>query len=437
MQNTSKTLLLILLGLMPLMGKSQTNLSADSARMQWFADAKLGIFIHWGIYSVKGIDESWAFFNGYTTHDSYLEQLNGFTASNYDPSSWATLIKSSGARYAVLTAKHHDGIALWDTRTNSLNVKDNTPARRDLIGPFVQALRAEGIRTGLYYSLPDWSHPDYPLEARDTYRYRDDSVRFAKFLGIQQVQLDELMIRYKPDLLWFDGDWEHSAQEWRADDIKKRLLAANPNIVVNSRLQGYGDYATPEQGVPIHRPEAPYWELCLTMNDSWGYQKTDRNYKSANQIINILADCIGMGGNLLLDIGPKPDGTIPHEQMAILNELGRWTKKHGRAIFGTRAGIGRDYFAGPTTLSKDRKTLYLFVPWKPVGPLALKGIKSKVAHVRVVGDGNSLNFYENGRAWWSDVPGILYIDLPESLCDEQMTVVAVTLKEPLVLQGVQ
>lgn len=405
--------------------------NADSTRMQWFADAKLGIFIHWGIYSVKGIDESWSFFNGYTSHENYLEQLKGFTASSYNPDNWAALIKESGARYAVLTTKHHDGIALWDTRTHTLNVAKDTPAATDLVGPLVKALRGEAIRVGLYYSLPDWSHPDYPLSARDQFRYQNDTVRFNRFLDVQREQLDELMMRYNPDLIWFDGDWEHSASEWKASGIKMRLLRFNPNLIINSRLQGYGDYATPEQGVPIKKPKAPFWELCLTMNDSWGYQKTDHNYKSANQIINIFTDCIGMGGNLLLDIGPKPDGTIPDEQVELLKELGRWTKKHERAIFGTTAGITPGYFNGATTLSKDHRTLYLFVNGRPNGPVALKGLKSSIAHIRLVGDGNSLNYRINGKAWWSEVPGILYIDLPEELCDPQVSVIAVTLTEPV------
>ncbi|PKP20040.1 MAG: alpha-L-fucosidase [Bacteroidetes bacterium HGW-Bacteroidetes-22] len=420
--------ILVMLLAYPWQGKAGNE---DSARMQWFADAKLGIFIHWGIYSVKGIDESWSFFNGYTSHENYLEQLKGFTADRYNPDGWAALIKGSGARYAVLTTKHHDGVALWDTRTNALNVAQHTPAATDMVGPLVNALRKEGVRVGLYYSLPDWSHPDYPLKARDQFRYQKDSVRFNKFLAVQRDQLDELMKRYEPDLIWFDGDWEHSAAEWKSPEIKMHLLNINPNLIVNSRLQGYGDYATPEQGVPITRPEAPYWELCLTMNDSWGYQKTDHNYKSANQIINIFADCIGMGGNLLLDIGPKPDGTIPDEQVALLKELGRWTKKHERAIFGTTAGIAPGYFNGPTTLSKDHRTLYLFISGRPNGPVALKGLKSNIAHVRLVGDGNSLNYNINGKAWWSEVPGILYIDLPEELCDSQISIIAVTLREPV------
>ena len=400
----------------------------DSSRMAWFDDAKFGIFIHWGIYSVKGIDESWSFFNGYTSHDTYLEQLKGFTASRYNPEAWANLIVESGARYAVLTSKHHDGIALWPVPDKGLNVVDNTPAGRDLVKPFVEAVRKKGLKVGLYYSLPDWSHPDYPLQARDSYRYKDDSLRFKRFLSIQQGQLSDLMNHYSPDLIWFDGDWEHSAKEWNASGIRNMLLDKAPNVIINSRLQGYGDYATPEQGLPVEKPRERYWELCLTMNNSWGYQPTDNNYKSADQLIAILADCIGMGGNLLLDIGPKEDGTIVQEQVNILKEMGRWVKKHQKAIFGSRSGLPASRFNGPTTFSSDNKTLFLFVPNHAYGWLPLKGLNRKIAHVKLVGDGTNLQWVESGRAWWSETPGIYYIYLPEALRDSSMSVIAVHLK---------
>lgn len=400
----------------------------DSSRMAWFDDAKFGIFIHWGIYSVKGIDESWSFFNGYTSHDTYLEQLKGFTASRYNPEAWANLIVESGARYAVLTSKHHDGIALWPVPDKGLNVVDNTPAGRDLVKPFVEAVRKKGLKVGLYYSLPDWSHPDYPLQARDSYRYKDDSLRFKRFLSIQQGQLSDLMNHYSPDLIWFDGDWEHSAKEWNASGIRNILLDKAPNVIINSRLQGYGDYATPEQGLPVEKPRERYWELCLTMNNSWGYQPTDNNYKSADQLIAILADCIGMGGNLLLDIGPKEDGTIVQEQVHILKEMGRWVKKHQKAIFGSRSGLPAGRFNGPTTFSSDNKTLFLFVPNHAYGWLPLKGLNRKIAHVKLVGDGTNLQWVESGRAWWSETPGIYYIYLPEALRDSSMSVIAVHLK---------
>lgn len=156
--------------------------NAEDKKMEWFQNAKLGIFIHWGIYAVNGIDESWSFYNEYISHEDYLKQVDGFTASNYDPEYWASLIKSSGAKYAVITTKHHDGFALWDTKYGDLNIR-KSPANRDLITPLVGELRKQKLKVGLYYSLPDWSYVDYPNQTRNKKRYADDPARWQKFLN--------------------------------------------------------------------------------------------------------------------------------------------------------------------------------------------------------------------------------------------------------------
>jgi len=381
----------------------------DTTKFEWFADAKLGVFIHWGIYAVNGIDESWSFFNGYISHEDYMKQLDGFTASNYNPEEWASLIKESGAKYSVITSKHHDGVALWDSKYGDLNVVKKTPAERDLLKPFVKSLRKEKIKVGVYYSLLDWSYPDYPNFTRTEKRYENDSVRWEKFVRFNFGQIGEVMDNYKPDLIWFDGDWEQSAEKWKAKEIRELLLEKNPKVIINSRLQGYGDYATPEQGLPIHKPKDKYWELCMTMNDSWGYQGNDKNYKTPYQVIRIFADVISHGGNLLLDIGPKPDGTIPDEQVHILKELGKWTKKHDKAIFGTEAGIPREYFEGPSTLDTENNILYLFVTGKPNGPVMVKGLKNKVNSIWVLGNGTKLEHEVKMKAWWSSIPGLVLL----------------------------
>ncbi len=396
-------------------------------KMQRFADAKLGIFIHWGLYAVNGIDESWSFYNEYLSHEDYMKQLDGFTAAKYDPARWAGLIREAGAGYAVITAKHHDGFALWDTRYGDLNIR-KTPAGRDVIASFVKALRKEGLKVGLYYSLPDWSYEDYPNFTRTKKRYANDSARWQRFLDYYQGQLKELSQTFRPDLFWFDGDWEFSPEKWEAAKVRRFLLEDNPNVIINSRLGGHGDYATPEQGVPVVRPKDKYWELCMTMNNSWGYQGNDKDYKTPNQIIRIFVDCISMGGNLLLDIGPKADGTIPAEQVAILKELGRWTKKHREAIYGTKAGMPPGHYYGPSTISADGRTLYLFVTQKPVHPIVIKGLKNQVNRIRIVGDGTKLSHKVVGKMYWSSVPGLLYIDVPVEKCDPQVTVIALQLK---------
>ena len=396
-------------------------------KMEWFKDAKLGIFIHWGIYAVNGIDESWSFFNEYLSHEDYLKQVTGFTAANYDPKLWASLIQASGARYAVLTSKHHDGFALWDTKYGDLNIT-KSPAKNDLIKPLTDELGRRKLKVGLYFSLPDWSYEDYPNFTRNKKRYTDDSVRWNRFLHYYQGQLSELSQRYNPDLWWFDGDWEFSAEKWQAEKVRQTLLKNNPATIINARVKGYGDYATPEQGVPIVKPKDKYWELCMTMNNSWGYQGNDKKYKTTNQIIRIFADCISMGGNLLLDIGPMADGTIPEEQVAILKDLGRWTNKHQEAIFGTRSGLPNGHFDGPSTISKDGKTLYLFLTQKVVHPIVIKGLKNPINRIRIVGEGTKLSHNIVGKMYWSEVPGLLYIDVPVDKQDPEVTVIALQLK---------
>lgn len=402
-------------------------------KMQWFSDAKLGIFIHWGIYAVDGIDESWSFHNRKVSWPAYMRQLKGFGAERYDPAAWADLVRESGARYAVLTTKHHDGVALWDTKQRHYDVVDSTPARRDLVAPFFKALRERGIRAGAYYSLIDWSHPDYPGFLKDSSRYRiaDDTARWRRFQRFNHAQLQEVSERFRPDLWWFDGDWEHSAAQWEAPLIRSRILASNPQAIINGRLMGYGDYATPEQNFPVSRPPERWWELCMTTNDNWGWQPTDTHWKTPYEVITIFADVVSNGGNLLLDIGPRADGTIPPEQVNLLRELGAWNRKHGEAVFGTTPGLPAGHFYGPSTLSKDSSHLYLFLPGRVSGQVVVKGLLNRIRSIQVLGAGDSLSHKIVGKISWSPVPGLVYIDVPEKFQDSYMTVLRLKLDGPL------
>jgi alpha-L-fucosidase len=252
------------------------------SKMQWFQDAKLGIFIHWGIYAVKGVDESWSFYNKLMPYDEYMKQLDGFTASKYNPSDWADLIQQSGARYAVMTTKHHDGVALWNTKQDHYNVVRNTPAKRDLLEPLFSALRKRNLKVGTYFSLIDWSRNDYDQFKRDSLRYKlkDQPNRWKQFQQFFQSQIEEISALYNPDLFWFDGDWEHNAEEWESVKVRSSILARNPNAIINGRLAGYGDYVTPEQNIPVTKPAYNWWELCMTINNNWGFQFRDTNWKS-------------------------------------------------------------------------------------------------------------------------------------------------------------
>ncbi len=421
-----KISLFVLLASACLNVSAQNNVSPQ--KMDWFEDAKLGIFIHWGIYSVDGISESWSFFNNYINHDNYIKQRNGFTAKDYRPKEWAKLIKEAGAKYTVITTKHHDGISMWNTKADkAITTLQDAAAKQDVITPFVKAIQEEGLHTGLYYSLPDWSHPYYDVFTRNRKRYelKSEPSRWDNYVKYYQKQLTELSEQYKPELLWFDGDWEHSAEEWKAKETLNLLRKYNPNIIINSRLNHHGDYDTPEQGIPVTRPDAKFWELCYTMNDSWGYQPFDKKYKSPNMIIRTLVDCISMGGNLLLDIGPKADGTIPEEQLNILKQLGRWTHKHAAAIYGTRAGIPFVNYGGKSALSKDGKTLYLYV-YEQKPELQLRGLVNHTAikEVSVVGDASAKVNVKSEN-------GTVQVDLTKVNFDQDVTVIALTFAEVL------
>ena len=406
--------------------------SALRAKMQWFADAKLGIFIHTGIYAVNGIDESWSFHNKKISHPDYMKQLGGFTLKNYDAAAWAALIKESGARYAVITTKHHDGVAMYDTKMNDLSIVKATPEKKDMIKPFFEELRKRNIKCGAYFSLLDWSHPDYPGFLSDSSRYRiqNDYARWARFRDFFQGQIKEISTLFNPDLWWFDGDWEHSAEEWEAEKVRQMILAHNPAAIINGRLQGHGDYATPEQNFPVTRPPHPWWELCMTTNDNWGFHH-DNNWKTPYEVISIFVDAVANGGNLLLDMGPKADGTIPDEQIHVLKELGAWNNRNGEAIFNTLGGIPQGHYYGPTTMSKDSSTLYLFVHGDSHGPLMIKGLDNKITEITILGKGTKLTPKIVGKISWSKVPGLVYIDLPPGVQDEYITVLKLKLDKPV------
>ena len=433
----SKLFLLLLLwcAVTVLLAQSKIESSGIKDKMQWFGDAKLGIFIHTGIYAVNGIDESWSFHNKKISHADYMKQLSGFTLSKYDPAAWADLIQESGARYAVITTKHHDGVATYDTRMNNLSIVKATPAKRDMIKPFFDELRKRNIKCGAYFSLIDWTHPDYPNFLKDSAKYKIENnyAKWNKFRDFFQGQITELNQKFNPDLWWFDGDWEHSAEEWESQKVRNIILTSNPKAIINGRLQGYGDYETPEQNFPVSKPKFNWWELCMTINNNWGYQGSDTNWKTPYEVITIFTDAISNGGNLLLDIGPKADGTIPMEQVNILKELGAWNKMHGEAVFSTVAGIPQGHFYGPTTLSKDSTTLYLFLQGKVSGQVTVKGLDNKIEEITVVGNGAKLNHKIVGKISWSHVPGLVYIDVPENVLDKYVTVLKLKLSNRIKL----
>lgn len=407
----------------------------------WFPNAKFGIFIHWGIYSVNGIDESWSFYNKKIKHSDYMAQAKGFTAKNFNPTAWANLVDSSGAKYVVITSKHHDGVALWNTQTAYYNAKRKkpfynsipatTPAARDVYSPLVEAMRAKNLKIGAYYSLIDWSHPCYPGYLKDSTRYKieDDPQRWKIFQSYNEEQIMELRNAYNPDLWWFDGGWEHSAQEWNAYAIRDSLVAANAKTYINNRLPECGNYETPENSFPIHRNEKP-WELCMTLNTNWGWQPQDTAFKSAEQIIHILTDVVSLGGNLLLDIGPKEDGTFPVQVHEVLRETGNWLNHYGAAIYGSRAGLPREYCEYPTTVSANGHTLFVFVP-NGVEYVYIKGLLPGIKTAFYLDNDAHVKTEIIGKISWSSHPGLISLKTSGHGPTPYPRVIALDLKESL------
>ena len=388
------------------------------------------------------VSESWSFHNGNISYEDYMKQCEGFTASNYDPKAWAELFKKAGAQYVVMTSKHHDGVALFDTKYSDLSVVKKTPAGKDLVKGYTDAVREAGMKVGIYFSLIDWSDPRYRSvypEGEDPKDHLkdvfatpaggpEDPEKWEEFLKFNNDQMHELMTNYgKIDLLWFDGDWERSAKQWKAKEFKAYLESMNPEVIVNSRLQGYGDYETPEQGIPLRGPEG-VWEFCTTINTSWGYRPSDNDYKTSKQVIRMFCDCLTLGGKMLLDVGPKEDGILDERQVKILEDLGTFIHDNEEAIYETEKGISYDHFLGGSTLSADKKVLYLFVYDKPSENLCVKGIKTPVKKVSVLHTGEELSFSYTGSLPWSGIPGTLWIRADQMKEHPLVTVLKVELE---------
>ena len=415
--------------------------SASKNEKSWFPGAKLGIFLHWGIYSVGGMDASWPFFSGKVSHEEYMAQADRFCPTDYHPEKWAELFCAAGARYVVLTSKHHDGMALFDTATDGLSVVRNSACGRDLVAPYCAAMRDAGLRVGLYYSHLDWNHPAYPSIvprsdewwARSRYNCppdeKDHPEEWGRFLAFHRAQLTALLDNYGHiDLLWFDGVWERPAEFWHFDEMAAFIRRHSPGTVINDRIGGHGDYRCPEQGVPTVPPEGD-WELCMTLNDNWSYVPTDCHFKPLREIVRVFVDCISGGGNLLLGIGPCPDGSISPEYERRLRELGNWIAPRAEAIYDTERGLDPRFFLGGSTFSADHRDLYLFQFDRPLGELCIKGLKSEPVSITVVG-GSGKELPRRRVPGFLQVPGLLWFTLPDEEVDPVCTVIRLHFDEP-------
>ncbi|HWD18374.1 MAG TPA: alpha-L-fucosidase [Verrucomicrobiae bacterium] len=407
-------------------------------RMAWFNNARFGMFIHWGVYSVpagewqgqrtNGLGE-WIMNDRKIPVSEYEKFAAQFDPEKFNATEWVRMAKEAGVKYIVITSKHHDGFAMWRSDLSDWGIKA-TPFHRDPLKELADACHAAGLKMCFYYSIMDWHHPDWP-ERRAWNDKATGAPDMDRYVAYMKGQLKELITRYGPvGILWFDGEWEKPWTTERALDLYKYLKGLQPSIIINNRIgkgregmngmdkgQGVGDYGTPEQQIPANGfGPGVNWESCMTMNDTWGFRKDDQHWKSTQTLVRNLIDCASKGGNYLLNIGPTSEGLFPEASITRLHEIGGWMKTNGVAIYGTTASpFPRELSWGRCT--KKGNTLYLHVfNWPADGKLHVP-VFNKKAKARLLAEPHRklpCSFDADG----------LVIQLPNSAPDSVATVIA-------------
>jgi len=364
-------------------------------RIRWFLEARFGMFIHWGLYSLLGRAE-WVMYLERIPRFEYARLAGKFRAERFDASEWAEHARLAGMRYMVFTARHHDGFSLFDTQYSDFK-STNTPAGRDFVAEYVDACRSAGLRVGLYYSLLDWRWDAYWSGPQR------DPEAWSKFLEYVHGQVEELCSNYgKIDVLWFDGAWPYKPEDWRAEELLRKVRKLQPQIIVNNRTGLPGDFETPEQHVPWWSPPKRPWETCMTMNDSWGYFEGDRNWKTPRQVIATLVTVVSLGGNLLLNVGPRGDGAFPPEAVELLSHIGRWMRRNGESIYGA-SGAPFTTTVGPIT-AKGSKAYVHALRW-PGKAITVAGVGNTVSGAYLLATGEEVRFrQEDDRVFLEGLP---------------------------------
>lgn len=385
--------------------------SATERRQAWFIHDRFGLFIHWGIYACaarhrdKGLAE-WIKSSEKINDEAYQRYFDHFDPDLYDPATWAHLAKQAGMRYAVITTKHHDGFCLWDSRLTEYKAT-RTPAGRDLIRPWVEAFRAEGLKVGFYYSLLDWHHPAFPIDGlhpqRDDMQARAAGQRDVRtYADYLHGQVRELLTNYGIiDILWLDfsypqRDWGWARgkgkEDWQSERLVKMIRELQPALLLNNRAEIDPDFYTPEQVQPrgwvqLHGQRVP-WEACQTLNGSWGYDRDNQDWKSPDLLVRMLIDSVSNGGNMLLNVGPTARGVFDAHAQAILEAIGQWMRLHGRSIYGAT----QSEFAAPPdcrfTQRGDR--LYLHIYSWPLKSIHLPELAGRVVYAQLLNDGSEI-----------------------------------------------
>lgn len=404
-------------------------------RVYWYTQARFGLFLHWGLYAIPARGEWVRSFERISKED-YDRYFREFNPKHCDMHTWMAAARDAGMKYVVLTAKHHDGFCLFDSAYTDFK-STNTPARRDFVREYVEAARDCGLRVGLYYSLLDWHHPDFPHQGDPYHPMRDDphagnqSRDFTRYLDYLHAQVRELCTNYgKLDLMWFDFSYGSlRGDAWHATELVEMVRSVQPGIVLNNRLEVsgeglgslaacrptpyHGDFVSPEQILPPQglwdgegRPLV--WESCVTMNNHWGYCAGDHFYKPASMLIQNLVTCVSKGGNLLLNVGPDASGRFPREALDTLRTIGAWMARNGGSIYGCGpSGLEKPEYG---RITRRGNTLYYHIFENTIGPLPLYGAeKRRITSIRCLADGSEVPL---STSWvHSDYPELAFANL--------------------------
>ena len=382
----------------------------------WFTTDRFGMFIHWGLYALPARHE-WVKSQERIDDAEYQRYFEHFDPDLYDPRTWAAAARAAGMKYAVLTAKHHEGFCLWDSQQTDYKAT-NTPYGRDLLRPYVEAFRAEGLRVGFYYSLIDWHHPDFPI---DIFHPQRDSAdvhalntprQMPRYAGYMREQVRELLTNYgQIDIIWFDfsyPDREYHGlpgkghADWQSEQLLALTRELQPKIIVDNRLDLPADAAdiyTPEQFQPREWVKVDgkpvVWEACQTFSGSWGYHRDEATWKSPQQLIQMLINTVSCGGNLLMNVGPTARGTLDHRALAALAVYAEWMHLHSRAIYGCTQSA----YAAPADcrLTQNGDRLYIHVFNWPFRHLHFDGMMGKVAYAQLLHDASEIKLLEPGK----------------------------------------
>lgn len=411
-------------------------------RMAWWREARFGMFVHWGLYAIPAGAR-----NGRTDHGEWIRDSAQIPIGEYerlqpqwnptafDADAWASAAAAAGMRYLVLTSKHHDGFCLWPSRETDWDV-GNTPGGRDILGELAAACRRHGVQFCTYHSIMDWHHPDYlPRRGWEAATRSADGADFDRYERHLHAQVTEIVQRYRPAVMWFDGEWEPTWTHARGVRLFDLCRSLSPWMLVNNRVdvhrtgmsgfsddrEARGDFATPEQEIPATGLPGVDWESCMTMNDHWGWNAADTHWKSTKELLTNLIDIASKGGNYLLNVGPRADGTFPPEAVQRLAEIGAWMQQNGESIHGTTASVFDALPFGRCTVRQgDASTrLYLHVLTPPAnGDLLLSGLGNRVLRAFVLGDTTpGLTVRRAGTA--------VHVQLPKGEAGPLPTVVAV------------